>query len=425
MTSSDRTTTYRSTAMDRVFAEARTIAVIGPCVTLDEDAIRKALTVAEQSTATPRLAVEPDTHTVQWRYRRNLGERTPIAHLPAEDSRDLGHLMGVIRRRPGVREPLEVVIAGDYIAVDYSHGVGDGQMGVLLLATLGGNIDFGRAPALAKGLPSNTTWTAIRHHYLSRPAALRDFWRLRKQNKKPPRLVAGATKRIEDWESGKTSRADFMAPDRVAQLKKWASTQPGKATTASVTIALWIAALEAEGVTVDESVMILFNSRRYLPPKLQDGHGNFAVGIPVRIPPSPSATDIAALMRQVIDSGWPIAILGMSQIKAALKRSAPAAHASTEPSIEVNDRIRLAVSDLGKLTMFDDGLWIRDERPPRLAAFLEPDGPDGATLLVSEIDNGRTFTASFCDKMIDPAVIESALRRMCDDPVGTLQAEPK
>lgn len=220
-----------------------------------------------------------------------------------------------------------------------------------------------------------------------------------------------------------------MAPAQVVELKKWAKAQAPGATSASVSIALWAAALRAENVDVDDHIMVLFNSRRYLEPDLHSAHGNFAVGIPLHLPEASGPGQIAKTMRAVIESGWPIAILGMSEVKDTLasirgRADAPGTQAAADRTLtEVPDRLRLAVSDLGKLSMFGHVRWAQDGRPPQLAASLEPDGPDGVTMLISELEGGRTYTASFCSKFIGDAVIESALARLCSDPVALLRDE--
>jgi hypothetical protein len=244
--------------------------------------------------------------------------------------------------------------------------------------------------------------------------ALHEFWRLRKVHEQAQPEQDQPQKRIEYWESAKCSVGAYLNPASVDRLRAWAKDNCAGATTASVTVALWMAALRAEGVRIDDRVMILINCRRYLRDGYRTTQGNFAVGIPIAIPRSGSPKVIAALVRRVIDSGWPLAILGMAEVSSLVRRP-PAQEESR--AVVVPDRLRLAVSDLGRLTMFDGLTW-RTGRPPQFAAYLEPDGPDALTLLVDEMAGGRTFTASFCSKMIDPSVVESALARMCDDPVG-------
>ncbi|MDJ0395796.1 hypothetical protein QMK17_20965 [Rhodococcus sp. G-MC3] len=411
--------TYRSTAMDRAFADGRIIAVTGPSLGLDPEATRATLTDAENSSPTPRLALEPRSDSRQWNYRRSLAD-TAVHHAPDADTADLGKLLTDIRNRSGTRGSLEVSICGDYLAVDFSHGLGDGQLGVMMMAAFSSDPDGSLAPGLAAGLPSRATWTALRRHYATRPSAVRDFWRLRGAHKRKPAQESLHTRTIENWTTAKVSKSGYMAPARVSELKKWATTEAEGATSASISVALWAAALRAENVAVDEHIMILFNSRRYLGPEYVGAHGNFAVGIPLHLPQSSTPGDIASTMRAVIDSGWPIAILAMSEIKAILRRSY--AKVPDTAAVEVPRALRLAVSDLGKLPMFGHLKWAEDGRPPQLAASLEPDGPDGVTMLIAELGGGRTYTASYCSTFVDDAIIESALARLCTDPVGLLRA---
>nr|WP_296773577.1 hypothetical protein [Rhodococcus sp. (in: high G+C Gram-positive bacteria)] len=411
--------TYRPTAMDRVFADGRIIAVIGPLLDLDPAGTRATLTEAERASAAARIALAPDSASREWNYRTSFADND-VHHSPDADTADLGKLLTDIRNRPGRRSPLEVLIWGDYLAVDFSHGIGDGQMGLMAMAALASDPDGSRAAGLAESLPARATWTALRRHYGAHPRALRDFWRLRGAHKRPPTQDSLPTQKIEDWTSAKVSKSGYMAPAQVAQLKKWSSSHAEGATSASISVALWAAALRAENVTVDEHIMILFNSRRYLAPEFLGAHGNFAVGIPLHLPENSTPADIASTMRDVIDSGWPIAILGMSELKDAI-RPRTAGGASNTQVVEVPNALRLAVSDLGKLPMFGHLKWAEDGRPPQVAASLEPDGPDGVTMLITEVGGGRTYTASYCNKFVDDEIIESALVRACTDPVGLLQ----
>jgi hypothetical protein len=389
------------------------VVTVGPLDGLTEDRVKAMLDAVERCSATPRLTVVPDARERVWRYDRAIAGRA-VTSQPDLDTDDLSALVTTVRNRSGGRRPFEVLLCGDYLLLDYSHGVGDGQLGILGLAILAAG-DESQAATLANGLPSSAVWTALWRHYRSRPTALREFWRLRKEHK---HVDAGSgpdqpTRRIEHWESAKCSVGAHLDAARVDQLRSWAKDTWAGATTASVTVALWMAALRAEGVRIDDRVMILINCRRYLADEYRTAQGNFAVGIPIAMPSSGSPAEIAALVRQVIDSGWPLAILGMAEA-ASLR---PPRASETSDAVVVPDRLRLAVSDLGRLTPFDGLSW-KPGRPPQFTAYLEPDGPDALTLLVDELAGGRTFTASFCSEMIAPSVVSSALERMCHDPVG-------
>ncbi|MGB3770917.1 MAG: hypothetical protein WBA00_07230 [Rhodococcus sp. (in: high G+C Gram-positive bacteria)] len=413
---------YPSTELDRTFAPAQTLAVIGPVVGLDEDAARAMLSAAENASPTARIRLDARPDQRHWPYRSDIASGTAVSSRPDLATDDLGELMDRVRARSGKRAPVEIVLCGDYAVVHYSHGVGDGQLGVTLVGAAAGDPGFAMARSLAPSLPSDAIRSAVRRHFSANPSALRDFWRLRAHHKKRPDDAASPTRELTNWEASKTTRAAYMSADRVAELRAWSAEHAPDATSASVSVALMVAALRAEGVDLDEHVMILFNCRRYLDEKHRAGHGNFAIGIPLLLPKAPSPGAVAAIMRQVIDSGWPIAVLALADVKATLKRHrVRPAPVVGENTITVSTRPRLAVSDLGNLRLYDHLNWRDDGRPRQMTAALEPDGPDGISILISQVQGARTYSASFVGAMIDPAVVERALARACSDPVSLLR----
>lgn len=411
---------YRSTALDRVFADTRIVTAVGPIRGLDVGRTRRTLAAAEQVDAEAHLALEPRSDTRQWRYRTDIaGDNVTVSTDPTDD---LGRMLTEIRSRDGKRSPLDVVVFDDHLAIDYSHGIGDGQIGVMMLAAFCDDADGSLVPGLATGLPASSTWKALWRHYSRNPKTFADFRKLRGRHRAEAGSGSAPRRRIENWEAAKVSRAGYMSRARVDELKRWTAEYMPGATAASISIALWSAALRAEGVDVAEHIMVLFNSRRYLDPAQQTSHGNFAVGIPLHLPENTTPVGIAEAMREVIESGWPIAVLGMSQLRDVASRIRPSVGSHVDDSVvEVPETLRLAVSDLGRVRVFDHLDWFDDGRPPQMAASLEPDGPDGCTMLIAEIAGGRTYTASFCSKMIDVAVIDAALLRMCEEPVTLLR----
>jgi hypothetical protein len=406
---------YRPTALDQALASERTVAVVGPVADLDEARVRANLEAAEASTRDARIALVPTTDGGPWQYRSGVAELVSVQRS-SFNTDDLGGLLTAIHGRPGPRGPLDVFICGDYLVVDYSHGMGDGQLGVMLLSVLSGDVEPARAGAIAIGLPHHATWAALWRHYRARPAALKDLVRLRRRNKHLDGDGSDVTgHEIREADLAKQCRTAYMDQTKVADLRSWAKSHAGQASTASVTVALWMAALRASGFSVEDQVTLLVNCRRYLDRSHGLEQGNFAVALPVRVqhPQTPAAMGEA--IRGVVDSGWPIAILGMAEVKSRLGRGG-----STAASTVASDRLRVAVSDLGRLGMFEHTDWVSGGSP-QLAAYLEPATPDAVSLLVSELAGGRTFTASFCGGVVEPALIGTALDRMCDDPVGTLR----
>jgi hypothetical protein len=408
----ERRLTYRSSVLDRVFAPARTVAVAGPVIGLNEDRARAMLKIAG-SAPNARIALVPSASSRRWDYQWPDLERV-VSSLPDLDTSDLGRLLNAIRARPGERSPLEVIICGEYLVLDYSHGLGDGQFAVTLLSTLM-KADVQSARSLVKQLPPHAISMALNRHFSSHPARVRDVLRVRRIHQAVP-AERGGTQQLGDWRSATHSIANYMEPGTVAKLRAWASEHAVGSTSTSVTTALWMAALRGLGGSIDDRTVVLVNCRRYLPAEYVDSTGNFAVAIPLLLAASPD--EIAGRVRQVTDSGWPLSILAVSELKDRLARLTDSRHLEQTPA---TNRIYLAISDIGRLTQLDDAPWVGGERPPQLAGYLEPNGPTALGLLVTELTGGRTFTASFSTEFADPSLIESALNRMCEDPVGVLR----
>lgn len=405
---------YRASALDRSLATSRIVCIVGPIRGLDEDLIVAKLNEATNRSDTPRIALVPGTGPT-WEYRA-ADWVSVVTRRPDLLTGDVGELLNAVRNRTGDRQPLSVVICGDYLLVDYSHGLGDGRLGLALLATLGGG-DVYSARVLAQGLSARAVGKALRCQFLAHPTRLLDMLQIRKLNKAGAVHDAGNTRRIDRWTEHRRTITAYLPPRAYAELRAWVKGRFEESSRASLTIALLMAALRDEGVRVDDQVSVLVDCRRYLDQQHQRGFGNFAVAVPILLPFNASPVDIVRRMRSVTASGWPVAVLAVAELKARL----PWCHADVPAtdSVEVPDRVRLSVSDLGKLTTFGHLDWV-EPGPPQVAAYIDPDGADALTVLVDELAGGRTLSASFCDRMVDRAVVERALQRLCSDPVGVL-----
>ncbi|MGV0835523.1 hypothetical protein [Mycolicibacterium thermoresistibile] len=396
-------------------ASSRVLALVGPVADLSVDRICAVLEEAAASSPTAHITLWPTTDHRRWNYR-SRDWRQLVSVRPDLDTGDLSRLLIEVRHRPGVRAPLEVLICGDYLVVDYSHGLGDGTLGALLPAVLLG-YDAG-ATALSARLPRWAPVPALLRHFALRPRRVGQLMRMRRSG--PPAHAVHPTRCITDWESARRSVTAYMDAGAVAELRAWTSVHCPDATNAAVTLTLLTAALRSAGVPLDEEITVLVDCRRYLGPENRGRHGNFAVGIPIHAPPGCAPDSIATQLRAAIESGRPLARLCVAELKARLDRSGPPRRTR---HVDVGDRVRLTVSDLGRLTLFDHVRWRSGGAPPQAIAYVEPDGPDAIDLEVAELLGARTFTASFCAKMVDPTVLETAFRRMCEDPVGILRAE--
>ena len=240
------------------------------------------------------------------------------------------------------------------------------------------------------------------------------LYRLRKGQLRKSAPPPSAGPQPEDWQASRRVAVGHLDSRRFTELRDWVATHAPGTTRVGVMSALWLAALRAQDITVDDSVVVLINCRRYLRPEQQSHLGNFAVGVPLRIG-SLKPAEITALVRQVTDSGWPLAIIAMGELRARLHRGD---RGFTTARTLSPGRLRLSVSDMGKLP-FDQLPWV-DGHPRQATAFLNLDGPDAMTLLLSDVGNERTAAVTYCTATVSQEKVEAALALMCSDPVALL-----
>lgn len=404
----------RASVLDRALATSRTISVTGPMAPLDLEVVRTRLTRAW--TPASRLTLVPDPASASWRHdvetRPEVVERPDLADLP------VGDLMTRLRNRPEPLPRLEVLVCGQWLVIDHTHGMGDGRLGVEQIAGVASRHDFPMTERFERSLPSDAAWRALRRHVLRHPRRLREIARLRADN--AASTTEAPRRTIDDWHSTRCAVTAAMRPGQTAELKRAIADTGVRMSSAAVTVALWRAALSAQGVSLDDRTQILFDCRRYLDAEHAEDHGNFAVGIPLRFPPDATPTEIGDRIRAVAESGWPAAILAAGELRARLRPSTSGAETAPPSRTDVPDRLRLSVSDLGRIGIFGDLPWEPASASHHLFAYVEPDGPDAASMLVSEIDGSRSFTTTFCSDFVGRPVIEAALDHLCEDPVSLL-----
>jgi hypothetical protein len=398
---------YRPSALDRSWADSRILAVIGPIHGFQKAAVEAVVRSIQESKATPRIAIEPLAHERQWPY---LDGSTAWSITARTGTVDLAQWLTEIGQRPDTRSPTEVFLCDDYLAVEYPHAVGDGHYGLNLVAALTNS----SASTLAPDLPRHVVWRALWDHFGSHPQRLVQSYGLRKSQRRnsiPPLRPNDTT---ASWRATRRVAVGHIDHVRFAELQDWVAEHAPGSTRVAVMSALWLAALRAQQVLVDDHVVVLINCRRYLRPEQRMGLGNFAVGVPLRIA-SLEPTAITSLLRTVTDSGWPLAVIAMGEMRSRLRRRAPR---TRNHSAAMPDRLRLSVSDMGRLP-FDHLPWVGG-RPRQATALLDLDEPDAMTLLLSELDSERSMSVTYCTEMVPQAKIDAAMEQMSSDPVGLL-----
>lgn len=403
------TRVYRSTPLDRSWSSSRVVAVLGPLEGLTAAEVQSRLSTIVTNSKRPRLAIAPSRSQARWPYRPDLiGDAVHVVSDTAPI--DLGEFLTEIGHRQGQRHPTDVFLCGNYLAVEYPHAVGDGHYGLSLVGALAAGI-----PALSPDLPRSVVWRALWRHYGRRPGLLGSLWTLRKDQRRKTSGTA-KTRAVGDWRSSRRVATRRFDARQLGQLQDWIDEHAPGATRAAVMSALWLAALRSVRLSVDEHVVVLFNCRRYLPREYQAALGNFAIGIPLRIGMLPPA-EITVQLRKVTETGWPIMSIGIGALRSWLSRFTRTM--AKDPDV-VTDRIRLSVSDMGRLP-FDHLPWVHDA-PSVATAFVDLDRPDAMTLLISDTADGRHVSATYCAAMVPRDAVEAALDRMCSEPTELLSA---
>lgn len=399
---------YRPSALDRSWASSRILEVIGPLHGLDSTALESVLTTIDTSTPTPRIGIEPLPARSLWPYRH--GPRAWRVNAISSTDNDLGQALTELGHRSTERLPTEVFVLDDeYLAVEYPHSVGDGHYGLNLVVAL-----LHSRGALGPDLPSRAVWPALREYFRSRPQRITQLHRLRKSQLHNPGPEPRSVHRTDNWQASRRVALGHLDRHRFTQLRDWVATHAPGTTRVGVMSALWCAALRANDIAVDDRATVLINCRRYLRTHQQGQLGNFAVGVPLRIG-SLGPLEITTLVRQVTDSGWPLAIIAMGELRARLRRNTAGSDTAGAPD---SGRLRLSVSDMGSLPL-DHLPWVPG-RPRQATAFLDLDGPDALTMLLSDVGEERTVSVSYCTATAPQEKIEAALDVMCSDPISLL-----
>jgi hypothetical protein len=414
---------YRPTALDRALAGTRIIAALGPVRGITAGRVRAALTRLVYSTEDTRLALDPAATTNRWVYRPQrvadaVREISPVCAV------DLPELLTRMRRHPGERLPLEVTLAGNYIIVDLAHALGDGRLVVLLLAALAHGPDTaGLDVFMARNLPTRALSTALVSYFGSTPARWGEVRRLHAHHCTTPAPAPAPVVDWGDWESSRRVVADRMPPAVADALRAWHTRHAPSASRGALSIMLYSAALRINGIECDKRVLTLVDCRRYLPPERRSGHGNFAVGVPLRFGDRPTLEAVTAILGEVTDSGWPLLAMGVGAAKAAVHGFIPCWIRSTPETETAAGGVRLAVSDLGRPSVFGGIDWA-GVRGDRLAVpYVDAAGPSAMTVCVVEVDGARNVSASFHDRVIDRERVRAALELASRDPIAVLTAD--
>lgn len=389
---------------DRPWVDAYVAAVCGPFAMPPADTVRAAV-----RTLTDRYPHSRLNWGLNASRRRWIMGGDPNC-LVVERDWKLGEpaatILDAIAGDDTLPEPLALIRCPDFLGLRMSHSIGDGRIfNTIFSAVLGTMLSLEPVPWDAHPRGPFPLGRAIVRTFGRRPslveAAVTD---------RPPPAEGHAAGRPQPWKSARrTVFASIPAAEMDDVVARARQSSPG-VSRAAVQMWVLLRSLRLCGLAIAPDVNLIVDLRRYLGGPSIDG--NFVAGVPLRVDPALPLTELSAAIRATMASGRPLA----TQALTTLRRGEPVPLPDT---VDPAAPVRVTFSGMG--------------RPPEIAALpflpgqpavytggVEPDGPTGLTLLISETPTTVAITASFHGNVIDAAAVTDALGLAASNPLGVL-----
>lgn len=390
----------RVATLDVQHSNRRSAVIVGPLQLPPATQLSARLAALAAVGPTARVGLQPSTSTTRWRYSPDtVGEILTDTTLPANP--DPAALLPALRQGPAAG--IRVLTSSDYLAVDFSHGLGEIPLLHRVIDVLVGNLD----PA------DPAVWEPYRHPVPPlltagfrgvglAPRRLAPLWRQHRRNVQTPHPSESVdTVTIPDTPA---THVVCIPAAEVAELRADRDSKlPGVSLFAIYTHALHEAFGEA-GFDVDPVVTLPFDARRYLP-RGRDTLASFSAGLDFTIDRAAGPARLNEQMAAADAMARPVANLIVGSVKArvALRSgSRPGQHVQSPP------RLRLLHSSIGRVPR--RGEWpFTDRDQARVLVASDPAGPCGVTVTSATVLGTHWLTAGFYDSVFAPDRVGAAL----------------
>lgn len=385
---------------DRPWVDAYVAAILGPFAMPSADTVRAAVDALIGRYPHSRLNWRVDPAGRRWQLDGDTDGLVVERHWNAETS--IGRIMDTIAVDDTMRRPLALIRYPNHLGLRMSHSIGDGRIfNTIFSAVMGSALTGDPYPWGARPAGRLPLGRAILRTFGSAPSRLRAAI-----DDRPARADAPAAGRVEAWQPDRrTVFASIPAAEMDDIVRRTKQSNPGS-TRAAVQMWLLLRSLRLSGLTVARDVNLVVDLRRYLGQPPIDG--NFVAGVPLRIDPTLSLDELSAMIRATMASGRPLATQAHSMLRAGRTVPAPDTVDSASPT-------RVTFSGMGCPPEIA-GLPFLPGSPAVYTGSVEPEGPAGLTLLVSETPSTVAITASFHANVIDAAVVNDALTLATGNP---------
>lgn len=390
----------RVATLDAVHSERRSAVIIGPLKLPAHEQLTARLDAMTAAGPVARLCLEPSATSTRWEGTGAAGAPRMYTIAPPVDPAHPSDLLHTVRALDN--RGVTVATAGEWLAVDFSHGLGEIPLIHTLLDVLFGITD----PAdPATWRPYRRTRSPLRTAaattFRTNPARLVKLLTAHRDRPSPGPLPAGGP--TTTFTPSPTTRVIGLSAEQVGELRARRDvTLPGVGMVALFTHALWSSFAKA-GIPVDDSVKIPFDVRRFLPAGT-DTLASFSAGLDFRIDPAGGPARLQSEMTRAAESGRPVANLLVGTAKARYRGHTQ--HAAT--GIGTAPSLRLLHSNLGSAQW--NGPWpFTDPQQACMLVANDPATPTGVTVTSVGIAENLWFTAEFHRSVFDPDAVSTAL----------------
>lgn len=346
-----------------------------------------------------RVGLQPSTASTRWRYTPDLAADVVGAANCAPDDEPIA-LLSAIRQSPG--HGIRVLAGRDYLAIDFSHGLGEVPLLDLLIGVLLGAVD----PA------DDAVWAPYRHRVSPLMAAgataiglgphrLVPLWRQHRRN--AALRDATVTADNTDVAPSPATRIAHIPAAAVTDLRRQRDCAlPGVSMFAIYTYAL-LEAFAATGFDVDPTVTLPFDVRRYLPTGLST-LASFSAGLDFRLDRESGPRRLQTEMTAAARMARPVANLMAGTVKTRM-----AMRSGRHPQwiVPTHARLQLLHSSIGNVP---EGPWsFSDPERARILVASDPVSPCGVTVTSASVMGSLWLTAEFHDSLFDAEKIAAAL----------------
>ncbi|MGK2865976.1 MAG: hypothetical protein ACSLFA_04925 [Mycobacterium sp.] len=390
----------RVATLDAVHSERRSAVIVGPLKLPTHEQLTSRLDGMTAAGPVARLCLEPSATSTRWEGTGAVGAPRVYSIAPPADAAHAADLLPTVRALDG--RGVTVATAGEWLVVDFSHGLGEIPLIHTLLDVLFGITD---ATDPATWRPYRRTRSPLRTAAAAtfgiHPARLVKLLSTHRNRPAPdPMYPSGPT---TAFAPSPTTRVIGLSAEQVGELRARRDLAlPGVGMVALFTHALWSSFARA-GIPVDDSVKIPFDVRRYLPAGT-DTLASFSAGLDFRIDPADGPARLQSEMTRAAECGRPVANLLVGSAKARY-RGRPQ-HAAT--GIGKAPGLRLLHSNLGSAQW--NGPWpFTDPQQACMLVANDPATPTGVTVTSVGIAENLWFTAEFHRSVFDPDAVSAAL----------------